>query len=306
MSGDALVSVIIPTFNRAHVLAQAINSVLKQTYKTLELIVVDDGSIDDTENLIGAFDDPRLIYLKSPQNYGVSAARNRGIAAARGEWLAFLDSDDEWLPQMLERQFVALDQAEPGYVACYCDMLRLDNGHATRIPRKASEKNFGAAPWPSLLMDGEWFSQTWLVKKDTVLAAGGFDERMQIWEDWDLFLRIALQGSIHHLPEVLVHSTVSPDSLVGRHENRPASLRVLQQKHAALFARDAAVAAHHAYTCARFELLYGDWFLGSRRLLTVICMEPGRPRGWALLLASLSGRAGLQHLAQWAKRRKEE
>lgn len=296
------VSVIIPTFNRAHILARAIASVLEQTDANLELIVVDDGSSDDTAALIKTFVDPRLRYVQQPRNLGVSAARNRGIAEARGEWLAFLDSDDLWLPQKLERQFAALSGVD--CVASYCGLLRIDGQNETRIPHRADGLNSGTKPWPSLLMDGLWFSQTWLVPKRVIVAAGLFDERMSIWEDWDLFLRIALQGPIHHLPEVLAHSMVSGDSLVGQHQNRPRSLRILQEKHAALFARDATIAAHHVYLRARFELLYGNWLAGWRALLRVIAQQPMKARGWILLAASLTGRKSLQHIVEWIKQRK--
>lgn len=295
------VSVVIPTYNRAHILGRAIVSVLGQTYRDIELIVVDDGSVDGTDKLLQTFTDPRLRYVRQTQNRGVSAARNRGISEARGEWLAFLDSDDEWLPQKLERQFLALNGVD--CVASYCGLLRIDGEISTRIPASSTAVTAGAKPWPSLLMDGLWFSQTWLVPRQVICAAGLFDERMSIWEDWDLFLRIALQGPIHYLPEVLVHSAVSHDSLVGQHQNRPTSLRILQQKHAELFAREATVFAHHVYTRARFELLYGDWLQGWRALAHALVLEPTRKRGWALLAASLTGRIGLQHIAEWIKER---
>lgn len=296
------VSVVIPTFNRAHVLRRSIASVLDQTYVDLELIVVDDGSSDGTDVLVQGIFDSRLRYIKQPKNRGVSAARNRGIAEARGEWLAFLDSDDVWLPHKLERQFAALDGVE--CVASYCSLRRVDGTLTVEVPPTDRGAQSGSSPWPTLLMDGIWCSQTWLVPKRVVLAAGQFDERMSIWEDWDLFLRIALQGTIHHLPEVLVHSTVSPDSLVGQHGNRPASLRILQEKHAALFAQDAVVRVHHVYTRARFELLYGDWLQGWRALVQAISQQPLSLRSWLLLVASMTGRIGLQHILKWTKQRK--
>lgn len=306
MDADAApaVSVVIPTYNRAALIGRAVGSVLAQTAGDLELIVVDDGSTDNTAAVVRAVQDPRLIYLPQPQNLGVSAARNIGIRAARGEWVAFLDSDDRWRPQKLQRQLQDLQHSGFAGVAAYCRMCRTDGRHVIEVPQGEGGRHDGAVPWPSLLTDGLWFCQTWLVRREALLACNGFDERMHIWEDWDLLLRLSQRGAIRYLPEVLVESQVSPDSLVGRHENRPASLRLLQQKHAALFARDPAVAAHHAYTRARYELLYGDWRAGWRALAQAIRMQPLRPRGWALFAASLSGRNGLQHLAEWAKQRK--
>jgi glycosyltransferase involved in cell wall biosynthesis len=112
MSGDTgsrdtrspLISVVLPTYNRASMLAVAVQSVLAQTFADLELIVVDDGSTDETPGVLEAIADPRLVRLRSDQQRGAAVSRNAGIGAARGEFLAFQDSDDEWLPGKLERQ----------------------------------------------------------------------------------------------------------------------------------------------------------------------------------------------------------
>ena len=106
MNKNPTVSVIIPTYNRAHLVDRAIQSVLNQTYKDFELIIVDDGSTDNTEDIIKEFQkkDERIKYIRHEENRGGSAARNTGIKAAKGEYIAFLDSDDEWLPIKLGRQ----------------------------------------------------------------------------------------------------------------------------------------------------------------------------------------------------------
>ncbi|MFP5434416.1 MAG: glycosyltransferase family 2 protein, partial [Alphaproteobacteria bacterium] len=102
-----LVSVILPTYNRARTLGRSIRSVLGQGYSNLELIVVDDGSSDDTRSVIDEFDDKRLIYVPLEKNQGASAARNHGLGLVRGEFVAFQDSDDEWLADKLQQQVSA-------------------------------------------------------------------------------------------------------------------------------------------------------------------------------------------------------
>lgn len=124
------VSIIIPTYNRAHLIERAIESVLHQTYQDFELIIIDDGSTDNTDDIINKFQkkDDRIIYLKHDRNKGGSAARNTGIKASRGEYIAFLDSDDEWLPEKLEKQMDFFESNNYGFI--YCNMIiedKIDN-----------------------------------------------------------------------------------------------------------------------------------------------------------------------------------
>src|SRR4030042_5052103 len=104
------VSIIIPTYNRAHLVMRAINSVLDQSFQDFEIIIVDDASRDNTEKMVSGIRDKRIFYIRHEKNRGGSAARNTGIKQARGEYIAFLDSDDEWLPEKLEKQLKVLEQ----------------------------------------------------------------------------------------------------------------------------------------------------------------------------------------------------
>ena len=104
MGAKPIVSVVIPTFNRAHLIMRALQSVLTQTFTAWETIVVDDGSTDDTETVVLSLGDSRIRYCRQPENRGPAAARNRGMREAKGEFIAFLDSDDEWFPDKLELQ----------------------------------------------------------------------------------------------------------------------------------------------------------------------------------------------------------
>ncbi len=187
MSAAALISVIIPTFDRSARLAAAIESVLDQE-GPLELIVVDDGSTDGTASVVGGFGE-RLRYERRDHR-GVSAARNHGVRMARGSWIAFLDSDDEWLPGKLA--------AQRRYHAQHRDVPISQTGEiwirdGVRVnPCKHHAKPSGDVFVPSLERCLVSPSAV-LLRRDLFVAAGGFDESLPVCEDYDLWLRLALR-----------------------------------------------------------------------------------------------------------------
>lgn len=185
------VSVIIPTYNRAAILGRAIESVLAQTLAPAEVIVVDDGSTDGTAALVRR-DYPQCRYL-AQENRGVSAARNLGISAATGEWLAFLDSDDEWLPGKLEAQRQALLQSGERRL-CHTEEIWIRNGKRVNAMRKHGKS-------------GGWIYQRCLplcvispssvvIHRDVFRSYGGFDETLPACEDYDLWLRICAREPV--------------------------------------------------------------------------------------------------------------
>lgn len=129
MNKNPTVSVIIPTYNRAHLVGRAIQSVLNQTYKDFELIIVDDGSTDNTEDIIKKYQkkDERIKYIRRKKNKGGSVARNTGINAAIGEYIAFLDSDDEWLTEKLERQMKVFKSTSSEVGVVYSGFFRIND-----------------------------------------------------------------------------------------------------------------------------------------------------------------------------------
>lgn len=181
------VSVIIPTYNRANYICEAIDSVIAQTCKDYEIIVVDDGSTDNTKDAIKKYDGKiRYIYQK---NRGVAAARNAGIRQAVGRYIAFCDSDDIWLPLKLEKQLILFEEnLMVGFV--YCFMLVESKGALSKriLPSKPAQNFsdlliYGAAiPLSSVVIRKEW-----------LLEVGFFDESMKYVEDYDLWLRILLK-----------------------------------------------------------------------------------------------------------------
>jgi glycosyltransferase involved in cell wall biosynthesis len=195
-----LVSVVVPTRNRARLLQRTLQSVLNQSTGDLEVIVVDDGSTDNPQ-AISAASDPRVTVLRNPETTGVSRARNRGIAAARGEWIAFCDDDDLWAPTKLQEQLTAAgragaDWAYTGDVNVDDDLRVLSGG-----PPPDPAAVLALLPRANPLASGG----SNVVVRSTILAkVGGFDATLRRTEDWDLWIRIARTGPPAYVPRPLV------------------------------------------------------------------------------------------------------
>jgi glycosyltransferase involved in cell wall biosynthesis len=196
------ISVIIPTYNYASYVREAIDSALEQSYPALEIIVVDDGSTDATAQVLSVYGD-RIRVLRQ-KNQGVAAARNAGIAAARGDYLAFLDSDDIWKPRKLELQIARFD-ADPdlGLVRCGAETFG-EAGHTPEVWRKGKE---GWVAPDILRLDPELTvaaGSGLMLPKRVAEEVGGFDHRLRVSEDWDLCYRIATRYRVGYVAEVLL------------------------------------------------------------------------------------------------------
>lgn len=205
-----LFSVIIPTFNRAAFIGDAVESVLRQTCRDFELIVVDDGSSDHTRDALAPYGS-RLRYLHQ-DNQGVSAARNAGIHAATGQWIAFLDSDDRWADGYLATQAASI-AALPRGVAHVANAVTVNEDgtrseHFAEIdlldafegrPRLVSERPYGV-----ILRHSHFFVQSMVIRRDVLIAAGLFKPHLTIAEDRDVIARVALLGPFSFCRDVLV------------------------------------------------------------------------------------------------------
>jgi len=191
-SKKPLVSVIIPTYNRAWVLREAIDSVLAQEFKDFELIVVDDGSTDNTGEILGSYEQDILV-VRQP-NKGVSAARNRGIAAAAGRLIAFLDSDDLWLPRKLSSQ-VGFFNSNPAAVINQTEEIWVRNG--VRVNPKTRHHKFSGMIFERSLALCLVSPSAVMIKKNLFSEVGVFDENLPACEDYDLWLRISCRYPVH-------------------------------------------------------------------------------------------------------------
>ncbi|GAB3680128.1 glycosyltransferase family 2 protein [Salinisphaera aquimarina] len=195
------VTVLIPVYNRVRFIGDAIDSVLAQTFDDFELLLVDDGSTDGSQDTIRAHADPRIRLIENPRNLGIAATRNRGIEAARGEYLAFLDSDDRALPDRLARQVAFLD-THPDFAAVGSWIRWIDDSGATRgrTKRKAADPDQIAAErlFRSCLENSTATART------AVLKAYPHREDYRLGSDYDLWARIAADYRLAALPQVLV------------------------------------------------------------------------------------------------------
>jgi glycosyltransferase involved in cell wall biosynthesis len=201
MTRTPLVSVVTASYNMGQYVCEAVDSVLAQDYPSIEIIVVDDGSTDDTQQRLARYaDDPRVTVIHQ-ENQGQTVAKNRGLAAARGELIGFCDADNRWLPGKLARQVpILLDRPEIGVV--YGD-LQLIDGEGKPLPPPGTKRYSGRITG-KLLIDNFVTFNTTLLRAETVRAMNGFDEGLRMAIDYDLWLRISLEHEFLYLPEPLV------------------------------------------------------------------------------------------------------
>lgn len=212
-----LVSVIIPTYNRGYIIERAIESVQNQTYKELEIIIVDDGSTDNTEEIVSKISDSRIRYIKNPKNSGVSHTRNLGIAAAKGTYLAFQDSDDIWKPEKLQKQMDCMKQGNYGMVYCAFEREFSDGAVVYYPPKEMPMEEKQGEIVPSLLRQNLVSTQTMLIKKEVISQVGFFNEGMSNLEDYELALRIAKRYQVGMVDEALVYLHTLSDGINQNH-----------------------------------------------------------------------------------------
>lgn len=204
-----MISVVIPTYNREKTIKKAVDSVLSQTYKDIELIVVDDCSNDKTGEIISKINDVRLRYIRLEKNSGANYARNIGIFEANGEYIAFQDSDDVWRKEKLERELEYLVENDCDVV--FCSMLQHHNDRKDiRFPRinDSDKKNLARR----VLFGNIMSTQTILAKKE-LIKKEKFDNSLERFQDWDLAIRLLNKYNVEFLDKVLVDVYVGEDSI---------------------------------------------------------------------------------------------
>jgi Glycosyltransferases involved in cell wall biogenesis len=197
------VSVIIPTYNRAEFLSSAIASVLNQTFQDFEIIVVDDASTDNTHQVVSSFDNYRIKYIRHETNRNGSVARNTGIMMSSGEYIAFLDDDDEWLPEKLKIQVSLLENSSPKVGGVYTGSLEIDRATGKVLEQVVPSKR-GDIYNDLLIENCIGTASTPILRKECFEKVGLFDESLPSSQDLDMWIRISEEFHFEYIKEPLV------------------------------------------------------------------------------------------------------
>jgi glycosyltransferase involved in cell wall biosynthesis len=275
------VSVVIPTYNRRTALARAIRSVVAQSCRDWELIVVDDASTDETEGVVRSFGDRRLLYVRHTQNRGGSAARNSGIGRAQGRYVAFLDSDDEWFPEKLAGDIAAFTSSGDGVGLVYCGKELVDPDGRLLLRRIPTVQ--GDVYRQLLAHDFIGSCSRVAVRKDVLEAVGGFDENLPSAQDWDMWLKVAKVTKLACVPKCLVRRHLGHEQISGSLKRICDGHMKVVEKH--LKELDAAMLSRHWAGLSAILMNY-DVPRGREMAFASLRLRPFQPMVYASLIAS--------------------
>jgi len=256
------VSIIIPTYNRMELIGRSIKSVLNQTYRDFELIIVDDGSTDNTGEIVAGFNDERIRYVRHKENKGEAAARNTGVKAARCDYIAYQDSDDEWFPEKLAKQIELLEGTSPKLGVIYTGFWKTENRTRTYIPFSwVSRKN---GDIHKELLKGNFIgSPVVLIKKECFSEVGLFDERLRNLVDWEMWLRISKRYHFRCVDEPLAVAHYHSDNVSNNPDSLIDALELVLEKN------------HHEFEAEK-KLLAKHWINIGNLLVTKGGVKKGR------------------------------
>jgi glycosyltransferase involved in cell wall biosynthesis len=297
-TAEPLVSIILPTYNRERLLPRAIKSVLEQTFPHFELLVVDDGSTDNSAEVVAGFDDPRIRYIKHDRRLGGGAARNSGIRSSCSTYVAFQDSDDQWLPEKLALQIRHFEQAPAAVGAIYCGYIKVGPGAGERYFPQPHIRRTAGDILEALLLENFIDTPTLIVRRECFDRVGLFDERLARFQDWELMIRIAGAYQVGFIPEPLLRAYYGDDNITAGHDRSLAEAEalILEKHHDLIVAAGGGVLGHRLWHLAHLRFMCGEMAEG-RRMLSRAMRTGFRPRHALLLLLSLN-----RHLYQGAYR----
>jgi glycosyltransferase involved in cell wall biosynthesis len=282
------VSVILPTYNRAHLLPRAIESVLAQTHADFELIVVDDASTDETADVVAGINDARVSLYRLDANGGAAAARNVGLAHARGEFLAFIDSDDTWSPRKLEAQMAAMARSSDRAGLCVCS-ITVHRGRETFTNRWEDEEIHGEDALARIAGGIGYGTLSWLVRRRAIDDAGGFDGTLPRLQDYELTIRIARAWNVRTLSESMATANVQPDSLSSSARRYAEALEAILERHHDVFERFPRGHSHMLFRAGKYHAIEGRRREAERWFRRALAIDSGNVRALGGLLLCATG-----------------
>jgi len=272
-----LVSVVIPTYNRARFISQSIESVEQQTFKNYEIIVVDDGSNDNTAELLQLRYGKKIVYIRKQDNQGLAAARNTGVEAARGKYIAFLDDDDQWLPEKLEMQ-VVLMQHNPSLGLAYCNAYLVNESNTLIKEIQGSKRGY---IFDDMLTSNHFGISSVLLQKKVFLETGLFDECLSALEDWDLWIRVSKMYEVDFVNRALVTYRMHSNNMSNNLMNMERSTFMVLDKHWRTIYADKkneqkrnAVYSSHCVNFAWKQYFFGDTTAFRRLIMQALQYDP--------------------------------
>jgi glycosyltransferase involved in cell wall biosynthesis len=262
------ISVVTPTYNRGEELPRAIRSAVGQSLAPLEILVIDDGSTDATAEIVRRLAEPRVRLIRHDRNRGAAAARNTGILNARGEWIAFLDSDDEWAADKLLRQVEALSSAAPMTLACVCGFVLDDRRRRSRsvVSLRGAAGTKEALVWGCAVSPGS----TLLVARCVFQTVGNFDDRLKRLEDWDWLMRFSREYSFAVVAEPLatIHKSDNPAGTA-----IADAVVLLRERHRARWYGQSSAAGRKFDSTLLVEEATGAFYAGDHRWAIRLIMQ---------------------------------
>lgn len=255
------IGVLIPTRNRLHTLPAALQSVLAQTWTDLEVLVMDDGSTDGTWEYLCALKDPRVHFHRVENGGSAAKARNAGLSLLCNEWIAFQDSDDQWLPDKLEKQMQAVDAAPEPVGLVSARISRGVNGTDWVFPPPSIPLPPTHA-FEDMLRGNRISTAATIIRRDCIDRYGDFDESLPALEDWEYFLRLARNVPVAFVDEVLVYAPQSADSISQNLQNNIQAFQQILERVADDLTRRPAIKAMHFGTLADLLCMAGRWTEG--------------------------------------------
>lgn len=282
------VSVVIPTHNRANLLGRAVRSVLGQTFSDFEVLVADDASSEETGAMLRAIGDPRIRHLRHDRNRGVSAARNTGLTNATGELIAFLDDDDEWLPEKLRIQVSRFEELGESVGLVYSGYYEL-HGHTNPVPIEILPTQRGRL-FESLLRHGAFsHASAILVRARCFDTVGLFDESIRYGEDFDMWLRLAREYEFEFVPVSLVRREVHADGLTQNYDAIISGNEALLKKYSEFFKRDPYALNQRLHKLGTYYCFAGNTKRGRQAFRGAIANRPFSLKSYVSVALSLMG-----------------